>query len=522
MRVTVTDDQLADALEASSGIDVLRAQLRGEQDTNLLLLEALVDAELALEDRGWQKITTDAGSGLTRDGLRQASDIARAMATTNALVRRGLALRCAYIWGSGVQIAAEDGDVNDVVQAFLDDEGNWAAFTGEQAHEENERALGTDGNVFAALFTRPLTGSVQVRTIPFAEIQDVIANPDDRDEPWFYLRRWHVVEIDARTATSARRAREEFYPALGYRPATRVRVLDGKPVNWDTPVLHISVNRLDGWKFGIGDVYTALPWARAYREFLADWAQLVKALSRFAWRQTSKGRSGAERAAARLRERIPQHVGETGSAAGATATMSADVTLEAIPKSGATIDSESGRPLAAMVAAALDVPVTMLLGDPGTTGARATAETLDTPMVLAMQMRRTRWSEAYRRILGHVIAESVRAPRGALRGTITRNEHGREVVTFAGDVEPTVQVTWPELDPADPAQVITAIVAADGTGKVPPLTIARLLLQALGVDDVDEVLDELVDADGNWVDPDVAAAARSALDVVRRGDQPRD
>jgi hypothetical protein len=246
----------------------------------------------------------------------------------------------------------------------------------------------------------------------------------------------------------------------------------------------------------------------------------VKALSRFAWRQTSRGRGAAERAAARLRQSLPAPAGETGSNAGATAPMTADMTLEAIPKSGATIDSESGRPLAAMIAAGLDVPVTMLLGDPGVTGARATAETLDEPTQLTMQMRRTRWAEAHRRILGHVIAEAVRAPRGPLRGTITRDEHDREVVVLAGDVSATVDVAWPDLEDVDVEKAVKAIVAANDTGYIPPLTIVRLLLQVLDVDDIDEVLDELTDDNGNFVDPTLQAAARSALDAVRRGDQP--
>jgi hypothetical protein len=505
-------------------VDQLSEQLRAEQETSLLLQESLVDAELALEDAGWQRLTTLGDLQFSRDGLRRAAQVGRTVAVTNTLVKRGLALRIAYIWGSGVQVAVRAGDddtdlVNGLVQAFLDDEGNKAAFTGEQAHEENERALGTDGNVFVALFTAPRTGRVQARTFPFDEIEDVLANPDDRDEPWYYRRRWTATTISP-TGVTASSEHVEFYPALGYRPLVRPRFIDGHPVNWDTPILHISVNRLDGWKFGIGDVYTAMPWARAYREFLADWAQLVKALSQFAWRLTGKGRSRAAKAAETIKARAQAAAGQLASTAGATAAASDAYQLEAIPKSGATIDSESGRPLAAMVAAGLDLPVTMLLGDPGVTGARATAETLDQPMQLSMQARRGRWTEAYRRVLGHVVAEAVRAPQGGLQGKVTRDETGREVVTLAGGVAPSFEVTWPPLDKVDVKAIVDAIVAADGTGKMPPLTTVKLLLAALGVEDVDEILAELVDANGDWIDPVDAAAARSQQAAVAAGNVP--
>jgi hypothetical protein len=82
----------------------------------------------------------------------------------------------------------------------------------------------------------------------------------------------------------------------------------------------------------------------------------------------------------------------TGAADGpgrATAVMSPDATMAPMHSSGATIDSGSGKPLAGMVAAALDVPITMLLADPGVTGARATAETLDKPLELTTGSRRS-------------------------------------------------------------------------------------------------------------------------------------
>jgi hypothetical protein len=66
---------------------------------------------------------------------------------------------------------------------------------------------------------------------------------------------------------------------------------------------------------------------------------------------------------------------------------------------------------------------------------------------------------------------------------------------------------------------IEALVAADGTGKVPPLVLARLVLQALGVDDVDELLADMVDADGQWIDPDMTAGDVAAR-RFRRGEDP--
>ena len=59
----------------------------------------------------------------------------------------------------------------------------------------------------------------------------------------------------------------------------------------------------------MGDVYAAMPWARAYKGFLTDWARLVKALSKFAWRLTGDTvvarRDGAAQVAAAAAPRRP-------------------------------------------------------------------------------------------------------------------------------------------------------------------------------------------------------------------------
>jgi hypothetical protein len=511
-------------------IDDLSEALRAEQENNLLVTESLADLELALEDAGWRKLALTGTNEFSREGLRQISSLCRLMAIKNPLIKRGLNLRIAYVWGQGVQFSArsdgEDGeqDVNAVVQAFLDDPTNRRVLTGQQAAEEKERALGTDGNVHLALFTSPRSGRVQVRELPWDEMTDVICNPDDSAEVWYYRRDWTRQAPDPLSGDIRAEQVTTLYPDVHYRPQVRLRrgKIDGRDaeIMWDAPVVQISVNKLSGWKFGIGDAYAAIDWARAYKEFLEDWAKLVKSLSRFAWRTTGPGSKASKRAAALAQAASRSAVTGERNDIGAAAVMDPLSTLEAIPKTGATIDSESGKPLAAMAAVALGVPVTMMLGDPGQTGARATAETLDKPTELEMGARQALWKAAYETILGYVIDQAIKAPGGPLRGTVVRDpETGREIVTLAGDGDRTIDITWPPLSELDPVALIEAIVKAEATGKVPPLLIARLLMQALGVEDVDEWLAELMDEDGQFRDPD-SSAGQVAVTAFRNGQDP--
>jgi len=505
-----------------------------------LLQESVADLQMAAEDSGWQRLGFAAEQEFTRQGIAQMATNGRVMVLAAPLIRRGMQLRIGYVWGQGVTVQARAGesaaqDVNAVIQAFWDDEANQTSFTSSQAQEENERALGTDGNLCFALFTDPMTGRVQIRSVPFEEVTDKITNPGDREDVWFYLRQYDTTIIRPfRSAagvlsTRSRPSTERMlHPAVGYRPATRPKSIDGIEVAWDAPIIHIPVNRLKGWKWGVPDVYAALPWARAYDGFLTDWAKLVKALSRFAWRLTGDKSSKARRAATAVQTatRVPVAPPLAGSLStggdsglvGGLAASGPGTSLEAIPKSGATIDSESGRPLAAMVAAAMGVPVTMLLADPGTTGARAVAETLDKPTILEMGMRRALWSSVIQTVCSYVVDQAVKAPRGPLSGTVSRDRSagGREVITLANDVERTVSVDWPDLNELDPVKLVQAIVAADSTEKMPPLETMRLLLQALGVKDVDEVIDAATDENGDWVDP-LASSGDQAVQRARDG-----
>jgi hypothetical protein len=515
------------ALPDTDPVD-LSEELTRERATNELLTEALAELELALDDQGWTRLASQGELEFTRDGMRKLTALCQLMAIKNPLIKRGLALRFYYVWGDGLQISARatgqdlnnpaEQDVNAVVQDFLDDKSTTTVLSGPGAHATLERCLGVDGNFFVALFTSPLTGKVVPRLIPFAEIVDVITNPDDRDEHWFYKRRCITTTVDPATGKVTTRDVVTYHPAVGYWPATRPKALDGAEVLWDAPVVHAwAENKPLGWKFGIPDAYAAIDWARAYKTFLEDWATLIKALSRFAWRATAPGSKQAK-----IRKALaaaPAVDPITGANQTGAAVMTPDITLEAIPKSGATIDSESGRPLAAMVAAGLDVPVTMLLGDPGTTGARATAETLDRPTELMADTRRALWTGVWKQILGYVIDQAVIAPRGPLKGVVTR-DGDRLIVTLAGDTNPTVDVDWPDLDDDIAVDVLVkAIALADQTEKLPPLVVARLLLQALGVAEPDEILDELTDEDGNFIAP-ASMTGQAAVDAFNQGGDP--
>lgn len=470
------------------------SQLAQTQAMLALTQEALADVERVMrkDEAGWDALGSFSGDldGFTAQFRKDAASRALVAVVADPLIRRGVALRGAYIWGGGVQISVRDDpgqgqDVNAVVQAFLDDADNLATFSDTEARIEMERQLGISGEIPLCLPTDPTSGRVRVRLIPAHQITEIISDPEDEATEWFYRRRYVV----------GTESREVLYPSLNHRPAQRAHSLDGTPIRWDAPIKFIRVNRVRGR--GLGDTFAAIPWARAYKRFLESWAQLTASLARFAYQLKTRGDRTAQAAAHMARAAAGE--------AGQNLTSDPNTYLEAVGKSGATIDSDSGRPLAAMAAAALDIPVTTLLGDPGVTGARAVAADVTDSSWALFDVRRAMWAAVIRDICSYVIDAAVIAPAGPLRGTIVRDGNRQTATLPEGDGR-TVIVDWPDRDSVPMLDRVKALQLADQSERIPPLVIAREMLQALGVENADEILKQITDDQGNFVPLDVIDA----------------
>ena len=463
-------------------------------------------AQLMAEDRGWAKLTSDA-TGVMNGSQRHATSLTcRAASVINPLLKRGLAVRAGYIWGQGVGITLKDDALNAVVQDFLDDDETRMQLTGHQAHVDLENRMGVDGNYFCALFTDPYTGRVRPRLIDFHEVEDKITDPEDKATTWFYVRSY-TRRRDPMDPASGEETVKVYHPDLRYRPVVRPRFADGDRkvmIRWDAPIIHVHDNGAPGEGWGIPDVWAGLPWARLYSEFMTDWAKLAKAIARIAFVASGDSRTAAQRMRTAMAH--AQHQGE----AGGTIVTTGDMQLKGNPASGVQMSAESGRPIASLVAAALGIPVTQLTADPGATGARAVAETLDKPTMLEMQGRRHLHQEFFRAVINHVIDSAALAPGNphGLRGTLVRD--GNQLLVQVQQ-DRAIDFEWPSLTDETMTDTVRAVVEAWSTGLLPAKTGMLRLLRALGVRDPDAVVAQYVDADGNLNVPDADLVAAHGL-----------
>ncbi len=500
-------------IDLSEELQRLRADVEQLGNTNELLSETVTELQLLTDETGWMRLS---GQGddiqFDRQQLRDRTRLCRQFYINNPIVLRSVTVKRFYVWGQDVNIVAKDDAINAVIQSFGDDLKNRVELTSHQARMLKEVDLEIDGNIFFVFFVNADNGHTRVRTIPFDEVEDVICNPQDSKEPWFYKRVWQERTFNEATGTYSDKQREDYYPDWGYFPNPKPAAIAGKPVHWDAPVYHVKVGGLSSWKFGLSEVHAAIDWAAAYRIHLERWATITKALSQFAMQVTDvKSKASALAGKAIMQTGLPNSGNNPAKLPGSTFIGIDGVKIEPIRTGGATTSPGDGRHLALMAYMVGGLPETFY-GD-ASVGSLATAQSLDRPTELMMRDRQTFWADVLRNIYQFVLMKAVDSTNGPLRGigriaTEADGSDGTDRIVWNEGVNGRIDIDFPPLISSDIAAQINAVVAAatlNGSadaGTIPRQTLSKMLLTRLSASDVDDILALMFDDEGNPLQDD--------------------
>lgn len=458
--------------------------------------ERLWELELALEDRGWVRETTLAALEFSRYGVQQLIRICRIYAIKNPLVKRAAEICALYVFGRGVEIRSEDETANDAVQEFLDRN---SAELGHIGLAEKEGSMRSDGALYFGLPTEG--GEVTVQMVDALEIMDVIADPDDTARPWYFRRMWNRQTLSG-DGSVMNEPMDCWYPSLESvldPPANfqRFEAIQAKPVNWNMPILRGRANGSPAkWRWPVPPVYATIDWARAYKDFLEDWATVQRTLSRFALMIETEGGPGAIAAYNALLnttfadsngtqiEKNPPPVVGSAHISGPSNKISA------FKSAGAQVAPEQARRLLLMSCASEGMPETFF-GD-ASTGSLATAVSLDRPTELKFAEIQRRWTYLLKYILRYVLTVVAQSPGSKMREARKKDPAPPQndfqlIVKFPNVVEHAIK---------DMIQAIVDIGTLGGRQGVPAgiidrRTMADLMMAEIGVEDRDEKLDEM-------------------------------
>ena len=486
--------------ELDKRVTTLTEQLANVSWDNEILEESLSVLELQLENRGWQSLAGNVETELSRETLRKINVLARTMWLKNPLIQRGVNVQAYYVFGQGIEVSAEDELVDEVIQDFWSDARNQAELTLQQALLQKEQGLTLFGNIYFVLFEED--GKTLVRSLPVGEVVDIISNPEDAKEPWWYRRVHNVRGMDGETKQAI-----TFYRDWRYMGDDKPTGKLAEGAGFETaPVFHVKVGCLDDMKFGVSEVYAALDWATAYKGFLENWSTIVAAYARFAWKLTTRTRQGVATAKAKLATTINSTTTETNPppVTGATFIGQPGVGMEPIRTSGATTSAKDGRQLLLMVAATMGLPETFF-GDVSV-GTLATASSMDRPTELKFVARQGLWGDAIGALLDYVVVKAVEA--GVLSGTVTKEPDGTPSVELSPPIETNakgetvdrslvVNVNFPPVLEHDVMASVDAIAKAATLGgsaladTIDRESLTRMLLTALGEKGIEERMEAM-------------------------------
>jgi hypothetical protein len=480
---------------------------------NELLEERIAELETFIEDVGWERMY---GYGddfqFTREALRDIIRLSRLYYLKSPIIKRPVDLQSYYVWGQGFELKDSNPALNDVVQRFVKDPSNQRALFSVESAMDAERKLRVEGNLFLGYFTNLSTGRVQVRRFKVDEVQSIVFSDDDATEPRFYLRVWSDSNGSQRRYypdwgyVRRLRAEREIGTSLGQTDSVRQEMIGEVSIDWDVPILHRKTGGFSDMDFGVPETYAALDWAKAYRELLEDFKKTSRALAKWAMVLKKEGASQAQITAiqARLQSTLGTASAETNPApvTGSTFVSNDSVDLKALDVSKASIDPEKFNRVMLMACAAMGTP-SNFYGD-AASGNLASAKTLDRPTELMFRARQNLWAEVFADCCTIAIEAAALAPKSKKVQSAGYDED-TGLMKIKADrklVDVDIDMSFPPVLQQDVQSVVQSLVTGITLNGQPIQvmndgpTILRILLKALGIDEVDEVVEIFYPKDG--------------------------
>jgi hypothetical protein len=501
-------------------IRIQEAALTGlRESTPVSAIGAFGDIELALQNVEWRREINMSWLEFSRWGIQQIILISRLYYMKQPLMRRAVDVVAAYVFGRGVEISSTDDDANDVLNEFF--ERNRGTF-GPTAMLASQRAKSTDGNLFWAFFPdKNDTGKVSARKIDATEIQEVITDPDDSDREQLFKRVWTAKVFNMATGASEAKTQTCWYPAIGHqKPIGAPASIGGNPVEWNTCVLHRRHGAIAKWHFGCPEGYPALEWIKTGARYMQACATLAASHAQIAWDVTTKGGQAAIQG---TKQQLQTQVNaQPGNSLWDTNPPPVNASILAkgpgtewkmVNSRGQGLDPKEGLTYNVYVGNVFGIPPTWL-GDMETANL-STATTLDRPTELGMRARQMEWEDDLTVIAKFVLEVSAGAASGQLREALSKRKIGKvfcieaprktlsngfrvydEAAKPKAD-EIHIRVTFPAIREGDMPAIIAAISQAMTLGNKAGQIVGideregvRLLYEALGTEDLEDILDE--------------------------------
>jgi len=397
----------------------------------------------------------------------------------NPLAKAAVRYTTQFTVGKGMRILFRNHRVKEVIDRFIETEAN----DFESVEKGVIESLQVDGDVFVRFVENPL-GDIFITFIPAWAVRDIITHKKIR-------------RMVLRYSISKYWLGEDDNLAMGHADTREVPAEE---------ILHVAVNRFPYEVRGRSDLFTVLPWLKAYKDWLENRARLNKLKSALL---VHIKLAGATQAQINSKRNTYQRPPPPGSFMVTSDKEELEMVGSKIEGSDA---AEDGRQIKLMALAGLQIPEYMTGEGENANLATARAQQLpvlrkfaDYQDIITTQV----WLPIFKRVIRKAIesgalsakvqvedseGEAVQFPKtGALEksgllkppkpkkpqivnpdGTITEPEQEEppEIETSIKmiDAEDAFEVLYPELESDDPKNLAQALEIAQGKGWTSPET----------------------------------------------------
>jgi hypothetical protein len=426
------------------------------------LQESVRELTLWLEDLNWTRLDgwDNADQGYTLKAIRENADKLRALLTINPTVKKAINARVGYIWGRGVKLTVSNAALRNRI--ITNNPRNQAILFSENAYWQLEAQLATDGNIWAQRNVR----TNDITLVPIEHIGGWVTDEDDPGRVNYWLVQYEKTVQNFATRATKTETVKYWVPAHDAAPASTQRI-DDIPVRRDLEMIHLAVNRQQGWVLGVPDIMAAMFWTKAFKELFEAGTTFVKAQGKFAAKVIAKTDAGGAAAAATLRD-APRRDPDTGEILGygGTAVATGGLDYQLMGKMSGGVDFEAFDPVGGLIAAGLGIPVDVLLGR-----SQQDVISLEQSTVTEMQMRQKAWSWFY-------------------------------IAIFGGKVE----VAWPKIKTEPEYRRIQSVEIANQTNVLSRKELRQLSLEGFSLDGDPDALPPIKEQ------PQVAISAAQLID----------
>lgn len=415
--------------------DLLAERVRLLEDNGLM--------QLKLEDYMWTPVAGwKVDQGFELGTLQDEADHCRALYAVNPLIKKAVTARVGMIHGRGVRILPKGDTANAALEREL--ELQERRIFGDVARARLEAELSSTGNVWAVRER----GKPAV-TVPIAQIKGYVSEVDDPSTVTYWRRSYQAQRTSMETGQSETVIVDEYIPTAA---AKNIPITIGEvEVRRNARMVHIAANRQENWVLGLPDVFAAKFWTKGHKEMFEAGHEFALAQGQFAAKVTGGSGMGTGLAASRLADTPARNyeTGEFESQYGGTFLGSNGMDVQLMGKMGSGVDFKSYDRIAGLIAAAVGVPVAVLLAE-----SASDEISLETTVVEDMKGRQKLWSEFYREFLDGTPVEIVwpRIKQDTLYRTVQAIEISNRTNTLTAEQERLLTLEAYDLN-GDPSEV---------------------------------------------------------------------